>query len=205
VRKLGQSAATSRRLIAGIIAALGTFGAAPPPATAPAEPHRVTVPSIPGMTGHFVLKTTAGAEVTQASFPGKWLVIYFGYTLCPDACPTALNAVAGALGELGPLAAKVQPLFITVDPERDTPQTVADYVKAFDPRILGLSGTNAQTAAAARAFHVYYAVRKLGNGEYAIDHSSFIYVVNPSGQVVELLTGNLTAHPMAAALRDLVK
>jgi protein SCO1 len=158
-----------------------------------------------GMTGRFALKTAAGGDVTQASFPGKWLVIYFGYTLCPDACPTALNAVAGALAELGPRAAKVQPLFITVDPKRDTPQIIADYVKAFDPRILGLSGTDAQTAAAAKAFHVYYAVRKLGNGEYATDHSSFIYVVNPSGQVVELLTGNLSAHPMAAALRDLVK
>ena len=113
--------------------------------------------------------------------------------------------MAGALGELGPLAVKVQPLFITVDPQRDTPQTLTDYVKAFDPRILGLSGTDAQTAAAAKAFHVYYAVRKLGNDEYAIDHSSFIYVVNPGGQVVELLTGNLPAHSMAAALRDLIK
>ncbi len=198
-------AATSRRLIAGIIAALGTFGAAASPATAQAEPHRVTVPSIPGMTDRFALKTTAGHDVTEASFPGKWLVIYFGYTLCPDACPTALNAMAGALGELGPLAVKVQPLFITVDPQRDTPQTLTDYVKAFDPRILGLSGNDAQTAAAAKAFHVYYAVRKLGNDEYAIDHSSFIYVVNPAGQVVELLTGNLPAHSITAALRDLIK
>ena len=90
-----------RRLIAGIIAAIATFDAAAPPATAQAEPHRVTVPSIPGMTGRFALKTTTGREVTEASFPGKWLVIYFGYTLCPDACPTALNAMAGALGELG--------------------------------------------------------------------------------------------------------
>jgi protein SCO1/2 len=106
---------------------------------------------------------------------------------------------------LGPPAAQVQPLFITLDPERDTPQMIGDYVSAFDRRILGLSGTDAQTAAAAKAFHVYYAARKLGHDEYAIDHSSFIYIVDPAGRVVELLTGNLQAHSMAAALRNLVK
>ncbi len=168
-------------------------------------PQSAVAPAIPGMTGRFALKTTAGQDVTETSFHGKWLVIYFGYTLCPNACPTALNAVAGALAELGPLAAKVQPLFITVDPQHDRPQVVSDYLKAFDPRILGLSGTDAETGAAAKAFHVYYVVRKLGNGEYAIDHSSFIYVVNPSRQVVELLAGNLPADAMAAALRNLIK
>ena len=82
---------------------------------------------------------------------------------------------------------------------------MADYAKAFDPRMLGLSGTEAQTAAAAKAFHVYYAVRKLGHGEYAIDHSSFIYIANPDRQVVDLLTGNLPPAAIAAALRSLVK
>src|SRR5262249_19655928 len=132
-------------------------------------------------------------------------VVYFGYIQCPDACPTALNAIGAALAEMGPLAAQVQPLFITLDPRRDTPQIIGDYVNAFDRRILGLAGADAQTAAAATAFHVYYAARKLGHDEYAIDHSSFIYVVDPSGRVVELLSGNLQAHSVAAALRDLVK
>jgi protein SCO1 len=165
----------------------------------------VTAAAIPGMSGHFALETAAGRPVTQASFPGKWLVIYFGYTQCPDACPTALNAIATALDELGPLAARIEPLFITVDPQRDTPQIVADYVKAFDPRIVGLRGSDGETAAAAKAFHVFYAVRQLGHGEYAIDHSSFIYVVDPGGRVVELLTGNLHASAMAAALRQLLQ
>ena len=168
-------------------------------------PQRAAALAIPGMTSHFTLKTVEGRDVTEASFPGKWLVIYFGYTRCPDACPTALNAIGAALAELGPLAAQVQPLFITLDPERDTSQIIGDYVRAFDRRILGLSGTDAQTAAAAKAYHVYYAARKLGHDEYAIDHSSFIYVVDPAGRVVELLTGNLRAHLMAAALRNLVK
>jgi protein SCO1/2 len=168
-------------------------------------PQRAAVPAIPGMTSHFQLKTVEGRDVTDASFSGKWLVIYFGYTRCPDACPTALNAIGVALKELGPLSAQVQPLFITLDPERDTPQIIGDYVKAFDRRILGLSGTDTQTAAVAKTFHVYYTARKLGHDEYAIDHSSFVYVVDPAGRVVELLAGNLQPHTMAAVLRNLVQ
>ena len=140
-----------------------------------------------------MLKTPEGGTLTDRSFPGKWLLVYFGYTFCPDACPTALNALGNALDELGPIAAKVQPIFITVDPERDTPQVIADYVKAFDPSIVGLSGTPEQIAAAAKEFRVYYEVRPLGNDEYAIDHSSFMYVINSQCQVVELLTGQHTS------------
>ena len=161
--------------------------------------------TIPGMTGHFALKTPGNRDVTEASFPGKWLVIYFGYTLCPDVCPTALNAISAALTQLGPFADKIQPVFITVDPKRDTPPVIADYVKAFDPRMVGLTGSEAQSAAAAKAFHVYYQERNLGNGEYAIDHSSFVYVVKPAGQVVQLLSGNMPAAAMATVMRNSVK
>jgi protein SCO1 len=166
--------------------------------------HDTAAVTLPGIGGHFRLTTSAGGAVTDRSFPGKWLLVYFGYTFCPDACPTALNALATALDELGPLAAGVQPIFITVDPERDTAQVVADYVKAFDPRIVGLTGAPEQIAAAAKEFRVYYKVRPLGNNEYAIDHSSFIYVMNPRGQVVELLTGNVPGHSMAQELRRLM-
>jgi protein SCO1/2 len=162
-------------------------------------------PAVPGIDGHFALETTSGRPVTEASFRGKWLLVYFGYTNCPDACPTALSAMASALGALGPLAAPVQPLFITVDPARDTPAVIANYVKTFDPRIVGLYGTAAQTAAAAKTFRVYYAVRQLGHGDYAIDHSAFVYVVDPGGRVVELLTGNLPGRTMAGVLHDLMK
>jgi protein SCO1 len=161
--------------------------------------------AVPGMGGHFRLLTAEGSAVTEGSFPGKWLLVYFGYTFCPDACPTAMNALGVTLDELGPLAAEVQPIFITVDPERDTPQVVADYVKAFDPRIVGLSGTPEQIAAAAKEFRVYYQIRPLGSDEYAIDHSSFIYVIDPQGRVVELLTGNLPGHSMTEELRRLIR
>jgi protein SCO1 len=167
--------------------------------------HGIAVAALPGIGGHFLLTTSAGRTVTDRSFPGKWLLVYFGYTFCPDACPTALSALATALDELGPLAAEIQPIFITVDPERDTPQVVADYAKAFDARIVGLSGTREQIAAATKEFRVYYNVRPLGNDEYAIDHSSFIYVINPSGQVVELLTGNLPGHSMAEAVHRVMR
>jgi protein SCO1 len=167
--------------------------------------HGTAVAALPGIGGHFLLTTSAGRTVTDRSFPGKWLLVYFGYTFCPDACPTALSALATALDELGPLAAEIQPIFITVDPERDTPQVVADYAKAFDARIVGLSGTREQIAAATKEFRVYYNVRPLGNDEYAIDHSSFIYVIDPSGQVVELLTGNLPGHSMAEAVHRVMR
>ena len=146
-----------------------------------------------------------GTEVTDRSFPGKWLLLYFGYTFCPDACPTALNTIAEALDELGPLAGRLQPIFITVDPQRDTAAVMAEYVKAFHPRLVGLTGSAAQIAAAAKEFHVFYQVRQLGNEDYAIDHSSYIYVIDPDGQVAELITGNLPGHPVATELRRLVQ
>ena len=166
--------------------------------------HGNAAAALPGISGHFLLTTPAGRAVTDRSFPGRWLLVYFGYTFCPDACPTALNALATALDELGPLGAEVQPIFITVDPERDTPQLVADYVRAFDPRIVGLSGTPEQIAAAAKEFRVYHKVRSLEGGDYAIDHSSFIYVIDPQGQVVELLTGDVPGHSVAQELRRLL-
>jgi protein SCO1 len=194
------------RALTGVLAAAaliletaaGSFGAQQSPQVEPAA-------AVPGIGGHFTLTSPEGRAVNDRSFPGKWLLVYFGYTFCPDACPTALNALGTVLDELGPLAAKVQPIFITVDPERDTPQVIADYVKAFDSRIVGLSGTPEQIAAAAKEFRVYYEVRPLGNDEYAIDHSSFIYVINPQRQIVELLTGNLPGHSMAEELRRLIR
>jgi protein SCO1 len=104
---------------------------------------------------------------------------------------TASCDISVALEKLGPMADKVQPLFITVDPERDTPKVTADYER---------------TAAVTQAYHIYYEVRKLGNNnEYAVDHSSFIYVVNPQGEFVKLITGDLPGHPMADELRQLIR
>jgi protein SCO1 len=159
---------------------------------------------LPDIGGHFALSTADGRRVTDETFRGKWLLVYFGYTTCPDVCPTTLSSMAQALDKLGPLADKVQPAFITVDPERDTAEIVAQYVKDFDPRFIGLVGSPREIAAAARDFHVYYVVRQLGNNEYVIDHSSFIYVVDPNGKFVRLLTGDLPGHQLADELRKLL-
>jgi len=112
--------------------------------------------------------------------------------------------MALALQKLGPLADKVQPIFITVDPERDTGEIVDEYVKDFDPRFVGLVGSPQEISAAAKEFHVYYRARQLGRNEYVVDHSSFVYLLDSSGAFVRLLAGDLPGHQMADELRKLL-
>jgi protein SCO1 len=159
---------------------------------------------LPQIGGHFALSTADGRRVTDRTFRGKWLLVYFGYTSCPDVCPTTLSSMALALEKLGPLADKIQPLFITVDPARDTAKLVGEYVKDFDPRFVGLTGSPQEIATTAHDFRVYYRVRQLGNNEYVVDHSSFIYVIDPNGAFVRLLTGDLPGHQLADELRKLM-
>jgi len=180
-------------------AAVGGAAAAgaPDAAGAPAAP-------VPAISGHFKLQALDGHAVTDATYRGKWLLVYFGYTSCPDICPTVLVRVGQALDSLGSLADRVQPIFITVDPERDTPQRLSKYLAAFSSRIVGLRGNPEQIQQAARQFHVYYRARALGNGEYTVDHSSFLYVVTPEGQFEKLLADSLPADKLAAELRVLI-
>ncbi len=181
--------------IAALCLVMGLFSgvasaAAPPPAP---------------LDGHFALATLDGKDVTDADYRGKWLLIYFGYTFCPDVCPTTLTQIGGALDALGPQAKEFQPIFITVDPARDKVPVLRDYMKSFDPRIVALTGEPDDIETSAKSFHVYYRPRSLGNGQYTVDHSSYIYVINPKGKFVELLTGDLPGHPLADDLRKLVK
>jgi protein SCO1/2 len=176
--------------------------AAPTPTAAPLS----TPPSASGaglISGHFTLNGLDGKEVTDATYRGKWLVVYFGYTYCPDVCPTVLIRMGQALKELGSLADRIQPIFITVDPDRDTAQHLAQYMSAFSSRITGLRGDPEQIRAAARQFHVYYRTRSLGNGEYSVDHSSYLYVMAPDGRFVKLLADSLPEDQLAEALRTL--
>lgn len=138
----------------------------------------------PGLSlgGPFELLDHTGRTVTDQTFRGRFMLVFFGFTHCPDICPTELQLVAEVLDRLGPQADRVAPLFITIDPERDTPETLADYVALFDPRLIGLTGTPAQIAAAARAYRVYYArVQPPGASTYLMDHSSFLYLIGPDG------------------------
>jgi protein SCO1/2 len=155
--------------------------------------------------GHYSLSTLDGRNVTDQSFRGKWQLIYFGYTYCPDVCPTELSEESAALHALGPLATRFQPIFITVDPTRDSAKVMAAYLKSFDSRIVGLRGNPDEIETAAKAYRVYYRARALGGGAYASDHSSFLYVLDPMGRFVEILAGNMPGHSLADALRKLAK
>jgi protein SCO1 len=156
--------------------------------------------------GPFTLATTDGTAVTDQTYRGKWMLVYFGYTSCPNSCPTMLLDVATALKKLGSEAAQVQPLFITVDPQHDTPQVMQEYIQSFDPRIVGLTGTPQQIAAAAKEYGAYYVQHRVGPGadDYVIDHSTYLYVMDPQGKFVRAFETDATADRIADALRDLM-
>jgi protein SCO1/2 len=153
--------------------------------------------------GPFNLVDGNGRAVTERSFPGKWLLVFFGYTHCPDVCPTTLADLAQALEQLGPAADRLQPLFITVDPERDTPQAMRDYVSPFGKRIVGLTGSAAEIAAVARAYRVYYAKHPEG-ADYSMDHSAVLYVMRPDGRLAGFMTPDIGTPAMAQKLKDLL-
>jgi len=168
------------------------------------KPAELIATSSPAVGGPFALMATDGKTVTDQTYRGKWLFIYFGYTFCPDACPTALTNMSAALDKLGPEAANLQPLFITVDPRRDTREAMADYMKSFDSRIVGLTGTEQQIASVAHAYRVYYAPQKTGGDDYLVDHSAAIYLMNPAGKFVRVFAGDLSGDRMADQLRKLM-
>jgi protein SCO1/2 len=160
----------------------------------------------PAVGGPFTLVSGDGHTVTDRDFRGKYLLVYFGYTYCPDVCPTTLNAVAGALDKLGSTADRLQPLFITVDPRRDTPEVIKQYTAAFSPRLLGLTGTPAEIAAVAKEYHVYYAEDRTGPGpnDYSMDHSSILYLMGPDGRFVAPIRADGTGAEIAAELGKLM-
>lgn len=124
----------------------------------------------------------AGKSRKLEDFRGKAVVLFFGFTQCPDICPTTLAEIAGAMKKLGPDADRVQVLLVTVDPERDTPKLLADYVTAFDPRFLALRGDLAATQRVAKDFKIYFEKRKTGAG-YTVDHSAQSYVLDTQGRL----------------------
>ena len=154
--------------------------------------------------GPFRLVDQNGKTVTDADLKGKWSLVYFGYTHCPDACPTALNDIAIALDELGPQRNAVRPVFVTVDPERDTPAVLKSYVTAFDAPILALSGTPEEIAQAAKGYRVYYAKHPEAGGDYSMDHSSVIYVMDPEGRFTASFTQENSPEEIAERLKKLV-
>jgi len=154
--------------------------------------------------GPFRLVDQDGKTVTDADLKGKWSLVYFGYTHCPDACPTALNDISIALDELGPKRGEVRPVFITVDPERDTPDVLKSYVTSFDAPILALTGTPEEIAQAAKGYRVYYAKHPEPGGDYSMDHSSVIYVMDPEGRFTASFTHESSPEEIAERLKKLL-
>jgi protein SCO1/2 len=156
--------------------------------------------------GPFTLIAPDGTTVTDQTFRGKWLLVYFGYTFCPNTCPMTLNEIATALEKLGADAAKLKPLFITVDPQRDTREVLEQYTQSFDPRIVGLTGNPQQIAAVAKEYGAYWAAHKTGPGaeDYVMDHSSYLYVMDPEGKFVRAFDADTPGDRIADALRELM-
>ena len=156
--------------------------------------------------GPFVLQDGNGKQVTDRDFRGKYMLVYFGYTFCPDVCPTTLNEVSEALDHLGAKAEKLQPIFITVDPKRDTPAVVKQYAAAFTPKLLGLTGTPDEIAKVANEYRVYYAEHRTGPGpnDYTMDHSSVLYLMGPDGRFIAPIRTDETGPEIAADLGKLI-
>ncbi|MFL6845283.1 MAG: SCO family protein [Allosphingosinicella sp.] len=164
-------------------------------------------PPLKGATigGPFALTDQNGRAVTDRDFAGRWRIVYFGFTHCPDVCPTDLAVIGQALARFEKSdpgrAAKVVPIFVSVDPERDTPAVLKDYVAAFHPRLVGLTGTPTQVAAAAKVFRIYYS-KEPGSaaGGYNVNHSRLTYLFGPDGAPIALLPADQGAD---AVLREL--
>lgn len=143
---------------------------------------------VPGarVGGDFALVDHDGRRVRDADFRGSAMLVFFGFTHCPDVCPTALARIAEILDALGPDAGSVRALFVSVDPRRDTPALLKEYVAHFSPRIVGLTGSEAEIAAIARAYRAYYRIAADAgtNPGYLVDHSSFVYVMDRGGRFV---------------------
>jgi len=199
-RKADQSG-RHRTVIALLFAAVALFFVASGAALWLASAPRAA-PVTGSIGGPFRLEEGDGKVVTDQDFHGKYLLIYFGYTLCPDACPTTLQSVAVALSALGAKAHELQPLFITVDPKRDTPTVMARYTAAFSPQIIGLSGDAADITAVEKEYKVQAIITKTGPGpdDYAIDHSSVLYLMGPDGKFVALLRADATGPELAQAI-----
>lgn len=212
---------TSRRVLLfalGVVACVGVAWALVAVVKEARGPGRADMASasIPGaiavagadLGGPFTLTDHTGRRVSDADFRGRYMLIYFGYTFCPDVCPTELQTVARAVDLLGEAGSKVVPVFISVDPRRDTPDHLADYVRAFHPRMVGLTGSGADIARVAKAYRVYYRLgepSKPGAQDYLVDHTSFVYLVGPDGALAALFRGGTGPEELAKGLAAAIR
>lgn len=168
-------------------------------------------PPLAGATlgGPFTLVDKNGETVTWSQFKGQWRIVYFGYTFCPDACPLDVQAMMGGFNIFAKahpkLAADIQPMFITIDPARDTPKVIGQWTAAFGPRLLGLTGTQAQVDKAAKEFAVYYKRGANTPGGYLMDHSRITFLMDPDGKPIAMLPTDKGPKAVAAEIAKWVK
>ncbi len=160
---------------------------------------RVTTSGVVDIGGAFTLTDHKGRSVTEKSLLGKYSLVFFGFTYCPDVCPIALQNITAALDMLGPNSERITPIFITTDPERDTAEKIAEFVKGFHKDLIGLTGTPEQIKSAAKAYRVYYAkaMNKDAPGGYTIDHMTVIYFMGPDGKYISHFNHATPAKDMA--------
>jgi cytochrome oxidase Cu insertion factor (SCO1/SenC/PrrC family) len=158
--------------------------------------------------GPFRLIDQTGKTVSDADFRGRYMLVYFGYSFCPDVCPTTLAVMAQALDKIGPeRARRVVPVFITIDPARDTPQVLGDYMKAFGPNFIGLTGSEAAIKDAEKKYRVYAVKKPLDpskgiKGGYGVDHSSVLYLMGPNGKLVSFYDEAVSPDDLAKDIRQ---
>ena len=167
---------------------------------------KTTIVGKASIGGPFHLVDGSGKPVSDMDYRGKYMIIYFGYTYCPDVCPTSLGEIAGALDMLSPdQLEKVVPIFISVDPERDTPKVVGEYVKHFHDRLIGLTGPLDAVKSAAKAYRAYFSKGEAdADGDYPVDHTSYTYVVGPDGQFITAYRHATPALDIAKSLKDML-
>lgn len=158
-----------------------------------------------GLGGDFELMAHTGERVSLSDFEGQTVLVYFGYTYCPDVCPIHLTLISAALERLDARSNRIQPLFVSVDPARDTPEAMAAYVQHFTPGLIGLTGTEEEIAQVARQYAVArQIVQDDALSDYTVNHSSVIYVINGEGRIVDVLSPDSTPEELAEQLRGIL-
>ncbi|MCW9045212.1 MAG: SCO family protein [Alphaproteobacteria bacterium] len=158
--------------------------------------------------GPFTLVDHTGKKVTEVNYTGAYKLIFFGYTFCPDVCPTAMQTVSDVLETMGSKGEKLQPLFISIDPDRDTPEILASFLENFHPKIIGLTGSQEQIRNVSKSYRAYFAKVQEQNEEsddtYLMDHSSSIYLMGPDGEFIKIFSHGAPAQKLANELQSIL-
>lgn len=188
-----------QELDSGVSAPVAEEGAA----TILKQPKSKNIAGLTDIGGAFTLVDHTGKNVTEKDYANQYKLVFFGFTFCPAVCPTELQKMAVILDEIGPLSKNIAPLFITVDPERDTPDVMKQYVAQFHPQLIGLTGSQEQIDTVTKAFKAY--ASKVENEMmegYMMDHSSFIYLTDHNNMVIDMYPAKDTAHDIAQKLKE---